>query len=88
MLQLPPAETPLNRHSLSALETWLQELGAKRSKTDACKWEWIRPQWSAEIQIEVDELRVTWDKDGHRNQCCFPYGLPRCDVEIAIKQGP
>ncbi len=88
MLQLPPQETPLNRHSLTSLETWLRQLGAERSKSDVCHWRWMMPQWSAEIQLEVDELRVTWNKDGRRNQCSFSYGLPRCDVEAAIKQGP
>ncbi len=88
MFHLPPEKTPLNRHSLTALENWLRQLGAERSKTDACSWEWMMPQWSAEIQLEVDELRVTWNKDGQLNQCSFPYGLPRCDVETAIKQGP
>ena len=87
-MRLPPPETPLNRHSLSALEVWLGDLGAQRSRTDPCCWTWVLPQWSAEIQMEKDELRVTWKKGGQCNQCCFPYGLSRSDVEVAISQGP
>ncbi len=88
MSLLPPAETPLNRHSIKSLEIWLAGLGAMQSETDACRWDWLMPQWSAQILIEQDELRVIWAKDGQSNQCCFPYGLSRSDVEIAMKQGP
>ncbi len=88
MLSLPPSETPLNRHSLKSLETWLEKLGAVQNKTDISKWDWCMPKWSAQIQIEQEELRVTWHKDGQCNQCCFPYGLSRSDVENVIIQGP
>jgi len=88
MSQLPIPETPLNQHSLSSLELWLQNLGAQRSQDNRCVWLWSMPAWSAEIQMESDELRVTWNKQGKKNQCCFPYGLTRKDVESAIIQGP
>ena len=88
MFNLPPEKTQFNRDSLLAFENWLRQLCAERSKTDACSWEWMMPQWSAEIQLEVDELRVTWNKDGQLNQCSFPYGLSRKDVQIVISEGP
>ena len=46
------------------------------------------PKWSAEIQFEQEDFRITWEYDGKRSQCCLPYGLPRIDVEAAITQGP
>ncbi|HJM80686.1 MAG: DUF3143 domain-containing protein [Prochlorococcus sp.] len=88
MSLLPPKQTPLNRHSLASLENWLRQLGAERSSSDPCRWIWLLPQWSAEILLEQEELRVVWEQDGQRSQCCLPYGLPRCDVEAALLAGP
>ena len=86
MSPLPPPEIPLNQHSLIALEEWLNQLGAEKTAKDPCRWTWMVSNWSAEIQIEQDELRVTWEHEGARSQCCFPYGLPRGDVEEAMKK--
>ncbi len=88
MSLLPPTHTPLNQHSLAALESWLEELGAKQDKKDPCLWIWSMPKWSAEIRMERDELQVTWKREGKASQCSFPYGLPRMDIEVAIKEGP
>ena len=88
MSLLPPVDTPLNQHSLMALELWLVELGAEQSIQDPCRWTWASTEWSAEINIEQDELRVIWQHKGMQNQCCFNYGLSRKDVEAAIAEGP
>ncbi|KGG13502.1 MULTISPECIES: DUF3143 domain-containing protein [Prochlorococcus] len=88
MLSLPPAKTPLNQHSLGALEFWLSELGATKSEEDPCIWFWVFAQWSAEIEVGQDELRVIWIKGEQKSQFGFPYGLSRQDVEDALKQGP
>ena len=85
---LPPSQTPLNQHSLRALEYWLKSLGAEKSNHNPCLWTWIMPQWSAEIIIKQDELRVIWDKGETQSQFGFPYGLPRQDIEAALKHGP
>ena len=88
MTSLPGAQIPLNQHSLGSIELWLNELGAKKSTNDPCLWLLKTVNWSAEIKIEQDELRVVWEKDGKRNQCCFSYGLSRQDIEFAMMQGP
>ncbi len=88
MSKLPPVQTPLNQHSLMALEAWLSELGAHRTSNDPCLWLLSMPKWSAEIKLEVDQLRVSWHADGTGSECCFPYGLSRGDVETAINEGP
>ncbi len=88
MTQLPPAHTPLNQHSLMALESWLYELGAQRNGENINRWTWDFSDWSAEIHMEQDELRVAWEKDGALSQCSFPYGLSRGDVEAAMSAGP
>ena len=88
MSRLPPSHTPLNQHSLSALEIWLDELGAQKSNQDPCLWIWSMPEWSAEIRMENEELQVTWKRLGKSSQCSFPYGLSRKDVQIVISEGP
>ena len=88
MSTLPPDRTPLNRHSLIALESWLDELGAQQSNSAPCLWIWLMPNWSAELKMEQDELRVTWEQKGQQSCCCFSYGLHRGDVDVAITQGP
>ena len=88
MSLLPPSETPLNQHSLEALELWLKEIGATRNNNDPCLWNWEMSKWTAEIKMEREILRVTWRKNGERTQCSFPYGLSREDVQIAIYEGP
>ncbi len=85
---LPPAKTPLNQHSLGALELWLTSLGAKKKRDNPCLWTWIIPQGSAEIIIQQDELRIVWGEGEAKTQFGFPYGLPRQDVEEALKHGP
>ena len=88
MSPLPLPQTPLNQHSLEALEAWLSELGAHRSQDNLCLWTLVMPNWSAQITMERDELQVTWKKDGNSNHCSFPYGLSRRDVQTAIIEGP
>ncbi len=85
---LPSSATPLNQHSLLAIELWLNKLGAKKSENNPCLWNWFINQCSAEIEMREDELRVTWVSEAKESQFSFPYGLSRQDVEEALKQGP
>ncbi len=88
MLHLPPSTTPLNQHSLKDLETWLRGIGAERSSHDPTIWDWLMPGWSAQIKLDIETLRITWEKNGIKQQCSFPYGLSRDDVETSFFQGP
>ncbi|MCF8142237.1 MAG: DUF3143 domain-containing protein [Cyanobium usitatum Tobar12.5m-G36] len=47
-----------------------------------------RPEWSAQIELEVDELKVSWHSDGQVCVRHFPYGLSRADAEAVILAGP
>ncbi|WP_269621815.1 DUF3143 domain-containing protein [Prochlorococcus marinus] len=85
---LPPAKTPLNQHSLGALEFWLRSLGAERTSENPCLWKWIMPQGAAEIMIKQDELMINWVEGETKSQFSFPYGLSRQDVEAALQHGP
>ena len=88
MTLLPLPQTPLNQHSLADLEIWLKEIGAQPNPDNNCAWSWNMHDWSAEIIMEREELRVIWKSDGIKSQHSFSYGLTRQDVESAMKQGP
>lgn len=85
---LPAAGTPLYSHSLPALEAWLVQLGARQQGGHASAWDLHLPQWSARIELEIEELMVSWHHEGRRSVRHFPYGLSRADVEAAILAGP
>jgi len=85
---LPSDQTPLNQHSLIAIELWLKELGAEPSLNDRSVWNWVMPKWSAQIKMEKEKLLIVWEKGGKKSQCGFSYGLSRHDVQAAITQGP
>ena len=84
---LPPENTPLNQHSLGALEFWLNGIGAKRNFEDISLWELVMPSWSASIRMEKNDLNIVWKKGDKKSKCIFSYGLPRKDVHDAIMEG-
>ncbi len=88
MASLPSADTPLNQHSLRALEQWLQSLGATRSDQDPCDWVWEQPAWSALLRLDQQDLGVIWTSEQPTRSCSYPYGLTREDVESALRLGP
>ena len=88
MSLLPSSNTPLDQHSLTAIEYWLKGIGAIRCEDDPCAWEWEVSNYSAKIFLCQDELRVNWIKQNKTSQFSFPYGLPRLDIEAALLQGP
>lgn len=88
MANLPAQRTPLYHHPLPALESWLRELGARQEGPNGAVWTLHQAQWSARIELEVEELKVTWHHDGHQSVRHFSYGLSRADVEAAILAGP
>ena len=88
MSKLPSEKTPLNQHSLREIELWLCALGAEKYFDDPCTWTWTCSKGSAEIFIKQDELMVVWSKGEVKRQFGFPYGLPREDIEAALRHGP
>ena len=88
MTSLPSIKTPLNQHSLEAIELWLKDLGAERSNSNPCHWNWVMPTWSAQIFLETESLRIIWQKNEGKYECVFPYGLSRQDVQAAFYEGP
>jgi hypothetical protein len=51
-------------------------------------WDLQQPRWSARIELESEELKVSWDQGQPPSVRHFPYGLSRADVEAAILAGP
>ena len=89
MPPLPPPTTPLNQHSLRALEEWLLNLGAEPIDGDRCRWSLAKEAWTAELRLEREDLVVVWDNSGADvPPCSLPYGLSRQDVTAAIQAGP
>ena len=76
MAALPPESTPLNQHSLPALEAWLQQLGAVRMDDNPCQWMLERSEWRALLLLEREDLKVIWHPGSLEAmvQCSLPYG--------------
>lgn len=85
---LPDRDTPLYHHSLPDLENWLRHLGALQQGPHASTWDLHQSQWSAQLELESEELKVSWHHEGRSSVRHFPYGLSRADVEAAILAGP
>lgn len=90
-MTLPPADTSLYNHPLPTIESWLQSQGCKQDKGNLNRWYVRRPDWEAEISMDIEEIRVRYinaidgNKDVYR---AFPYSLSRRDIEDAIFTGP
>lgn len=85
---LPPPGTPLYHHPLPLLEAWLRGMGARQRGAHSTQWDLHQPQWSALLELDVEDLKVSWLQDGRQSLRQFPYGLSRADVEAAILAGP
>lgn len=85
---LPEPQTPLYHHPLPELEAWLRSLGGRQRAHHSSQWDLHQPHWSALLELDVEELRVSWLQDGQQSVRQFPYGLSRADVEAAILAGP
>ena len=88
MGELPAPQTPLDNHPQPVRQQWLRQLGAAQQRANPCVWDLHRPEWSARIELAVEELSVAWHADGQTRLRSFPYGLSRADAEAAILAGP
>lgn len=88
---MPTAETPLYNHPLPIIEQWLSDLGCTQDSEQLHFWTVERPNWKAELSLDVEELTVRY-LDGAENGNdlirSFKYSLSRQDVESAIFGGP
>lgn len=90
-MTLPSADTPLYNHPLPEIEWWLKSKGCQQDKTDLHHWYVKKPDWEADLWLEVDSLTVRYIKaaaGGRDIQRSFKYSLSRRDLEEVIFSGP
>ncbi|CAK9213583.1 unnamed protein product [Sphagnum troendelagicum] len=91
--KLPEKKVPLYSHSLPCIEAWLNSLGFFQSRDDRAVWLIQRPDWHAQLSLDITELYIRYLKSGPGNldrdiERKFSYALSREDVENAILGGP
>ncbi|CAA7402678.1 unnamed protein product [Spirodela intermedia] len=91
--KLPDKKKPLYSHSLPCVEAWLKSLGFYQSREDRAVWFVEKPNWHAQLSLDITDLSIRYlkigpgnlDKDVERR---FSYALSREDIENAILGGP
>lgn len=91
--RLPDRKNPLYSHSLPCIEAWLKDLGFYQSKEDRAIWFIEKPDWHAQLSLDVTDLFIRYVKNGPGNlekdmERRFSYALSREDIENAILGGP
>ncbi|CAB4271537.1 unnamed protein product [Prunus armeniaca] len=91
--RLPDKRKPLYSHSLPCIEAWLRNLGFCQSKEDRAVWLVEKPEWQAQLSLDVTDLYVRYLKTGPGNlekdvERRFSYALSREDIENAVLGGP
>ncbi|CAH8329053.1 unnamed protein product [Eruca vesicaria subsp. sativa] len=91
--KLPEKNKPLYSHSLPCIEAWLRKLGFYQSKDDRAVWLIQKPDWHAQLSLDVTDLCIRYLKSGPGNlerdmERRFSYALSREDTENAILGGP
>ncbi|CAA0824664.1 Unknown protein [Striga hermonthica] len=91
--KLPEKKSALYSHSLPCLEAWLKSLGFHQSRDDRAVWLVNKPDWHAQLSLDVTDLYIRYLKSGPGNlekdvERRFSYALSREDIENAILGGP
>jgi hypothetical protein len=90
-MPLLSADTPLYNHPLPQIEQWLTAIGGRQDSQQIHCWLINRPDWQAEIALDIQEIVVSYHRHGDRSQLVtrsFKYSLSRQDIEDAIIAGP
>ncbi|GER46689.1 S-adenosyl-L-methionine-dependentmethyltransferases superfamily protein [Striga asiatica] len=91
--KLPEKKNALYSHSLPCIEAWLKSLGFHQSRDDRAVWFIEKPDWHAQLSLDVTDLYIRYLKSGPGNlekdvERRFSYALSREDIENAILGGP
>lgn len=91
--KLPEKNKPLYSHSLPCVEAWLRSVGFYQSRDDRAVWFVEKPDWHAQLSLDVTDLYIRYLKTGPGNlekdvERRFSYALSREDIENAIQGGP
>ena len=90
-MSLPPPETALYNHPLPEIEGWLISQGCKQNREKLNYWRIEKPNWEAELCLDVEQLTVRYFNfggDGKDIQRSFKYSLSRQDIQEAVFSGP
>lgn len=90
-MSLLPSETPLYNHSLPQIEQWLKDQGCQQDETQLHCWYVLRPNWEAELWLDIEQITVRYTQSGDNRQDIqrsFTYSLSREDIEQAVFSGP
>jgi len=61
--KLPEKNKPLYSHSLPCIEAWLRKLGFYQSKDDRAVWLIQKPDWHAQLSLDVTDLCIRYEAD-------------------------
>ncbi|XP_078431663.1 tRNA dimethylallyltransferase [Wolffia australiana] len=91
--KLPDKKKALYSHSLPSIEAWLKSLGFYQSRDDRALWFVEKPDWHAQLSLDITDLFIRYLKTGPGNldkdvERRFSYALSREDIENAILGGP
>ncbi|KAL2577604.1 hypothetical protein GLYMA_16G172700v4 [Glycine max] len=91
--KLPEKSKPLYSHSLPCIEAWLRNLGFCQNNEDRALWVVHKPDWHAELFLDLTDLYIRYLKSGPGNleknmERRFSYALSREDIENAVLGGP
>ncbi|XP_054789442.1 uncharacterized protein LOC129294977 [Prosopis cineraria] len=91
--KLPDKKKPLYSHSLLCIEAWLRNLGFCQSSDDRAIWFIQKPDWHAQLSLDITDLYIRYLKSGPGNlekdvERRFSYALSREDIENAVLGGP
>ncbi|KAI4352952.1 hypothetical protein L6164_007155 [Bauhinia variegata] len=56
--KLPDKKKPLYSHSLPCIEAWLRSLGFYQSKDDRAVWFVQKPDWHAQLSLDITDLYI------------------------------
>ena len=88
---IPTSDTPLYNHPLPNIEQWLKSQGCQQDSEQLHCWHIQKPDWKAELCLEIDQLTVRYFQSGEEGQDIqrsFKYSLSRQDIEQAVFAGP
>ncbi|XVE58423.1 hypothetical protein DITRI_Ditri04bG0168500 [Diplodiscus trichospermus] len=91
--RLPDKNKPLYSHSLPCIEAWLKSLRFCQIREDPAVWLIEKPDWRAQLSLDVTDLFIRYLKSGPGNleryvERRFSYALSREDIENAILGRP
>jgi hypothetical protein len=99
-MTLLPIDTPLYNHPLPEIEQWLLSMGCEQDDNQLHCWHIIKPDWRAELCLDIEELTVQYHTTNSNNPTSstaagdrhisrtFKYSLSRQDIENAVFAGP